>query len=161
MGGLVDRAVCLGRAGTDTVDLGIRLSQLHKRIVPSEGSTNRGTHIVLSTTVLGREAVLATVDTTSDLDPTSSSVTSEVSRLNEALGEDLGSGGAGHVGLGTEGNGAVLVGGNVASDSGGQKDTEVVLVNNGSGLTVLARLGLGRSCGGRGGRSGRSHSGRG
>lgn len=115
MSRLVDGAVNLIHAAADAVDLGIRLGQLDKSLVAVADGSNRRAHIVLSTAVLGREAVLGTVQAASDLHVALLGVGNEMSRLDKASGEHAGVGGAGHVGLGAESHGTVLVGGNVTA----------------------------------------------
>lgn len=147
VGGLVDGAVGLGLAGADAVDVGVGLDQLDKVLVAGVGGTDGGLDVVLSTAILGVEAVLLAVHATGDLDPASGAVADNVGRLDEALGEDTSLGSTGHVGLGAEGNSAVLVGGNVTSVHGGEEQAEVLVVVDGTDLADLGSLGLGGSSG--------------
>ena len=147
VGGLVDGAVGLGLASAEAVDVGVGLDQLDKVLVASEGGTDGGLDVVLSTAILGVEAVLLAVHATGDLDPAGGGVADNVGRLDEALGEDTGLGGTAHVSLGAEGNGAVLVGGNVTSVHRGEEQAEVLAVVDGTDLADLGGLGLGGSRG--------------
>lgn len=115
MGRLVDGAVGLVHAAADAVDLGIGFGQLDEGLVAVADGADGGAHVVLAAAVLGGEAVLGAVQAASDLDVALLGVGHKVGRLDETGREDTGVSSAGHVGLGAEGDGAVLVGGNVTT----------------------------------------------
>lgn len=115
MGRLVDGAVDLVHAAADAVDLCVRLGQLDESLVAVADGTDGGAHVVLATAILGGETVLGTVQATSDLNIALLGVGHKVGGLDETGREDTGVSSAGHVGLGAERDGAVLVGGNVTT----------------------------------------------
>lgn len=153
VGGLADGAILLLLTAADAVDVRVGLDQLDIVVVASALGANGGLDVVLTTTVLGVQAVLGAIHGASHLDPTGLSVADKVGGLDEASGEKTGLGSLRH-GLGAESNSAVLVGSNVTTVHGGQEKTEVLVVLDGADLTSdLGGLGGLSSLAGSGGRN--------